>query len=60
MAVMKNDFGGSKKLKLPTPGVGSYDVEKSTDYVLNKIYKARIGTSTRAFNNISRNFPGPA
>jgi hypothetical protein len=61
MAVMKRHVGGSRRIKLPTPGVGSYEVEKSLKSTMKKILNVRIGTSTRVnFNNSPIHFPGPA
>lgn len=46
----------------PTPGVGTYNVRKSTDFTLTSIPAIRIGTSQRqSLENVKvRDFPGPA
>lgn len=46
----------------PTPGVGTYDIIKSTDFTKMKTPAIRIGTSQRQSIDRSklRDFPGPA
>ena len=50
-----------KSLKMVSPGVGTYDVMKSTDYTLNRASAFKIGKSKRKdLSNSPKNFPGPA
>ena len=44
-----------------TPGVGTYDVHKSTDFTRRKIPAIRIGTSTRNSldEDAKKDWPGP-
>jgi hypothetical protein len=60
MAVMRS-YCAPPKEKTTSPGVGSYDIIKSLDFVKARISAARIGTSQRSsLNNSPRHFPGPA
>ena len=63
MAVMKSaHFKRSMNSQTFTPGVGSYDVNKSSDFTRIKIPSIRIGTSTRSSFDEERkkDWPGPA
>jgi len=63
MAVMRSYCGSSnlKSLKMATPGVGSYDVMKSTDFTRTKGSAFKIGKSKRKdLSSSPKNFPGPA
>ena len=64
MAVMKSSHftRGSKQSLTVTPGVGTYDIRKSTDFVRPSIPAIRIGNSAR--NSLDeeskKGSPGPA
>ena len=66
LAVMKSTHykrtGSEFPSNPPTPGVGTYDIIKSTDFTKMKIPTIRIGTSQRQSIDRSklRDFPGPA
>jgi hypothetical protein len=60
MAVMRNSYNGSRYLKLPTPGVGAYDLQKSMDYVMSRVAGTKIGNQRRMMSNGSPRNPGPA
>ena len=60
MAVMRSYCGSQRESKLTTPGVGTYDVQKSTDFTGKKISAIKIGTSKRKeMSNSPKKFPGP-
>jgi len=64
MAVMKSTNFKRRNLEslTNTPGVGTYDVHKSTDFTRTKIPAIRIGTSTRNSldSDQKKDWPGPA